>query len=225
MRQYWPKPADGLPPGQRLLAVMPRFTDDPLRPPPDTSSEPDLEISLEGKPLARVSGDTLERLGPRDVRADFHCVTTWSVRGLLWRGVPLREVLADAGITEAPAPYVAARAADGRRAAFVWEDLTAEDVLLATHLDGAPLDARHGAPLRLVTPSQYGYKNAKHLVGLDFRHHEPTANAKMHLRARVALEERHPRLPGRALRVPYRLTIPPTALLAERSLRRASAAG
>ena len=225
MRHYWPKRADGLPPGQRLLTTMPRFTDNPLRRPPDVPLQPELHISIGGDPVAHVSGDTLDRLGPRDVRADFHCVTTWSVRGLRWRGVPLRDVLAEVGITEAPAPYVVARAADGCRAVLVWEDLTADDVLLATHLDGAPLDGRHGAPLRLVTPGQYGYKNVKHLVGLDFRHDEPTSDAKMHLRARVAFEERHPRLPARALRLPYRLMIPPTAMLAERSLRRASDAG
>jgi DNA-binding transcriptional LysR family regulator len=56
--------------------------------------EPDLEVTVERDPLARASGDLLQRLGPREVEADFHCVTTWSVRGLVWRGVPLREVLA-----------------------------------------------------------------------------------------------------------------------------------
>lgn len=220
MTGYWPRRAPGLPPGQRLLTVMPRFSDDPLRPPPSVPGEPDLAISLEGTPLAHVSAELLERLGPRDVRADFHCVTTWSVKDLLWRGVPLRDVLAAVGISEAPAPYVVARGADRRWTALVWEDLTAPDVLLATHLDGAPLDARHGGPLRLVAPSQYGYKSGKHLVDLDFRHAEPRAGAKQHLRARVALEERHPTLPARAVRLPYRLMISPTARLAERSLRR-----
>ena len=223
MTRYWPRRSDGLPPGQRLLREMPRFSDDPFLPPPTGVPEPALEVSLERDPLARVSADLLESLRPRDVRADFHCVTTWSVTGLLWRGVPVREVLQAIGIDEAPAPYVVARGADRQWTAFLWEDLTADDVLLATHLDGRPLDARHGAPLRLVTPSQYGYKNVKHLVGLDFRYDEPRAGSKQHLRARVALEERHPRVPGRALRVPYRLLIAPTALLSERTLRRATA--
>lgn len=223
MTRYWPRRADGLPPGQRLLTVMPRFSDNPFLPPPSGPAEPALEITLERDALARVTGETLEGLGPRDVTADFHCVTTWSVTGLVWRGVPLREVLAAVGITEPPAPYVVARGADRCWTALVWEDLTAEDVLLATHLDGAPLDARHGAPLRLVCPSQYGYKNVKHLTSLDFRREQPRADGKQHLRARVALEERHPRLPAWAVRLPYRTLIGPTALLSERTLGRATA--
>ncbi len=221
MTRYWPRAVDGLPPGQGLLAEMPRFTDKPFLPPPATSTGPDLAITLGRQPLARVSGDLLESLGPRDVRADFHCVTTWSVKGLVWRGVPLRGVLAAVGITEMPAAYAVALGADRQWASFVWEDLSADDVLLATHLDGEPLDARHGGPLRLVTPSQYGYKNVKHLTTLNFQHHEPAVVPKQHLRARVALEERHTRLSARALRLPYRMLIGPTARLSERSLRRA----
>ena len=157
MTRYRPRRSAGLPPGQRLLADMPRFTDKPFLRPPTVGPEPDVAITLERQPLARLSAELLRQLGPRDVRADFHCVTTWSVRGLVWRGVPLREALAAVGITEPPAPYVAARGADRQWTAFLWEDLVAPDVLLATHLGGRPLDARHGAPLRLVSPSQYGY--------------------------------------------------------------------
>ncbi|MCY7401310.1 MAG: molybdopterin-dependent oxidoreductase [Nocardioides sp.] len=222
MTRYWPRRADGLPPGQGLLTEMPRFTDKPFLLPSIGSPEPDLQISLARQPLARVSGGLLERLEPRDVRADFHCVTTWSVTGLVWRGVPLRQVLEAVGIKEAPAAYVVARGADNQWASFLWEDLTADDVLLATHLDGRLLDVRHGAPLRLVTPSQYGYKNVKHLKMLNFQHHEPPVVAKQHLRARVAFEERHARMPGRALRLPYRMLIGPTARLSERTLRRAA---
>jgi len=222
MTRYWPRRAAGLPPGQRLLQQMPRFADNPFLPPPVDTLAPALAITLEGAPLARVSEELLLRLGPRDMRADFHCVTTWSVRGLVWRGVPLREGLAAVGITEAPAPYAVARGADRQWTTFLWDDLTAPDVLVATHLDGKPLDARHGAPLRLVSPSQYGYKNIKHLVEIDFRKAEPAMDPKQHLRARVALEERHSRLPARFLRFPYRLLIGPTARLSERTLRRSA---
>ncbi len=183
-------------------------------------TEPRLEIRNEGKGLAVVTAADLLALGPREYRADFHCVTTWSVTGLVWTGVPLRDVFASVGITAAPAPYLVARAGDRRKAGFMWGDAVADDVILATHLDGAPLDERHGAPLRLVSPSQYGYKSVKHLVALDFRAEEPVLMSKEHLRARVAFEERHPRLPSWLVKLPYRLMIPPTAYVAERALRR-----
>ena len=202
---------------------MPRFANDPVLPPPGGPAEPALQITLEGKAVARVTAELLEGLRPRDVTADFHCVTTWSVTGLVWRGVPLREVLAAVGITEPPAPYVVARGADRFWTTLVWEDATAEDVLLATHLDGAPLDARHGAPLRLVAPGHYGYKSVKHLAGLDFRREHQRAGAKQHPRARVALEERHSRLPAWTVRLPYRAIIGATARLSERTLARAAA--
>jgi len=220
MTSYWPRRADGLPTGQRLIKKMPRFADRPLLPPPEMPVEPRLEISNEGEPVAVVTGADLKALTIRDHRADFHCVTTWSVTGLIWTGVPLLEVFASVGITDAPAPYLVARGGDDHQVVFRWEDAIADDVVLATQLNGTPLDGRHGAPLRLVSPSQYGYKSVKHLVGIDFRAAEPRVGAKEHLRARVALEERHPRLPPWLVRLPYRLLIPPTAYAAERSLRR-----
>jgi DMSO/TMAO reductase YedYZ molybdopterin-dependent catalytic subunit len=203
---------------------MPRFTDLPHLPPPEMPAEPRLEITNEGEPVDVVTAADLQALGPLEHRSDFHCVTSWSVTGLVWTGVRLRDVLASVGITGAPAPYLVARGGDRRKAAFLWEDATAEDVLLATHLDGEPLDDRHGAPLRLVSPSQYGYKSVKHLVSIDFRSERPKTLSKEHLRARVALEERHPKLPSWSVRGPYRLLITPTAYVAERSLRRHRAA-
>lgn len=220
MRRYWPRRAGGLPPGQRLLDVMPRFGDMPHHAPPDMPVEPRLEIMVEGQPIAVVTGADLQALGPRDHVADFHCVTTWSATGLIWTGVALHEVLAAAGIGRAPALHVLARSGDRRRVAFLSEDLMAADVVLATHLNGRALTGRHGGPLRLVSPRQYGYKSLKHLVSIDFRAAQPSVMAKEHLRARVAEEERHPRLPSWLVRVPYRLMIPATAYVAERSLRR-----
>ena len=199
---------------------MPRFTDLPHIPPPEMPAEPRLEIKIEGEPIAVVNAADLEALNPRDHRAHFHCVTTWTVTGLLWTGVPLHEVLAAVGITAPPATFLVARTGDRRKAVFLWEDAVAPNVILATHRNGAVLDDRHGAPLRLVSPSQYGYKSVKHVVAIDFRADRPRLGSKEHLRARVALQERHPRLPSWLVKLPYRLLIPPTAYLAEWTLRR-----
>jgi DMSO/TMAO reductase YedYZ molybdopterin-dependent catalytic subunit len=37
------------------------------------------------------------------------------------------------------------------------------DVMLAYEMDGKPLAREHGAPVRLVIPDMYGYKNVKWL--------------------------------------------------------------
>jgi DMSO/TMAO reductase YedYZ molybdopterin-dependent catalytic subunit len=96
-------------------------------------------------------------------------------------------------------------------------------------------DVAHGAPLRLVSPGQYGYKNVKHLIGIDFqdalivnfRDRRPvstelasTLGPKEHRRGRVALEERHASLPNWAVRLAYRMMIIPTALAGDRGLRK-----
>jgi hypothetical protein len=60
-------------------------------------------------------------------------------------------------------------------------------------------------------------------MSLDFRREQPRAASKQHLRARVALEERHPSLPAWAVRLPYRTLIEPTARLSERTLGRSAA--
>jgi len=175
---------------------------------------------VDGELICTFSADDLGRLEQVSQVSDFHCVTTWTYRGAHWAGVRFSELAATVFDGATP-PFLAAHAADRMSAIYVADDLDNDNVLLATKLDGLPLDRRHGAPLRLVSPNQYGYKSIKHLVGLDFRHEEPssTVGPKEHLRARVAAEERHSSLPNWAVKAPYRLSIIPTAFAAERTLR------
>lgn len=219
--ELWPRRAPGLPPGQRRLSVFPRFSDQPLRRPPVTTGPVELRIGGPGLAEFTIGFDELSALGWNEQRSDFHCVTTWSHQGLRWGGVSMlavwRHLIEPRAGRHAAAPFVVAVGADKHQAVFHRDDLLGPDVLIARTLDGAPLDARHGAPLRLVSPAQYGYKSVKHLVALELHHAQPRLGAKEHLRARVAREERHSRLPGWLLRVPYRLLVPITALIAERS--------
>ncbi len=41
------------------------------------------------------------------------------------------------------------------------------NVMLAYEMDGVPLPREHGAPVRLVIPEMYGYKNVKWLKGIN----------------------------------------------------------
>jgi hypothetical protein len=114
---------------------------------------------------------------------------------------------------------------DRYRAAVTIEDAMADNVLLAEHLDGRPLDSDHGAPLRFVSPSQYGYVSIKHLCRIELHESEPKgigdASPAMrllaaHPRARVWQEERHRHIPAWALRRIYRATIPRVMALSAR---------
>ena len=52
---------------------------------------------------------------------------------------------------------------------FSIQDLLSTRVLMALDMAGKPLPDRHGAPLRLIDPSRYGYKSAKLITSIDFR--------------------------------------------------------
>lgn len=163
------------------------------------------------------------------VQADFHCVTTWSVRGLEWSGFRFRDFYEQLVVPEARpfdgAKLVVFRGHDGYCASLPLEDLLAADVLLADRLNGAPLGVDHGAPLRLVAPAHYGFKNAKHLAAIEFwcdgRHYRfprPYPQFMDHPRARVSHEERGRWIPAIVLRYAYRLLIPSTVRAFRRAL-------
>jgi DMSO/TMAO reductase YedYZ molybdopterin-dependent catalytic subunit len=93
------------------------------------------------------------------------CVEGWSAIGE-WAGVPLAAFLRIVQPT-ARARYVVFhcmdRSTDG---APYYESLDLvqaahPQTLLALELNGKPLDADHGAPVRLRIPTQLGYKSAK----------------------------------------------------------------
>ncbi|QYN40552.1 molybdopterin-dependent oxidoreductase [Pseudonocardia sp. DSM 110487] len=211
-----------LPPGQHRRRDFPRFGQPGLRP-PAVPDHPALAVTGAVEHELRVPLTELDRLVPRiDLVADLHCVTTWTATDLHWSGVSLRRFWEQVVVPRcrpAGAVAVIARGRDGVRAVLDLRDALADDVMLADRLDGAPLDNLHGAPLRLVSPRQYGYKNIKHLCGIEVCDTVPALgySGSEHLRARVAQEERHPRIAGRLLRLPYRATIPLIAWLNRRS--------
>ena len=46
--------------------------------------------------------------------------------------------------------------------------------MLAYEMDGKPLARAHGAPVRLVIPEMYGYKNVKWVERIDARRRRPS---------------------------------------------------
>lgn len=77
-----------------------------------------------------------------------------------WIGLPVREVLARAGV-HADADMVLSRSTDGFTASTPLEVLTDDrHALLAVAMNGEPLPVEHGFPVRLVVPGLYGYVSA-----------------------------------------------------------------
>ena len=77
-----------------------------------------------------------------------------------WLGVPLADVLAEAGVHEG-ADQLVSRSYDGwtcgTPTAVV---LDGRDALLAVGMNGEPLPVSHGFPVRMVVPGLYGYVSA-----------------------------------------------------------------
>jgi len=153
------------------------------------------------------------------IKSDFHCVTTWSYIGAEWSGVKLSDIfekyVVQNGTQAREIAGAVFYAQDGYKTSLVLEDLLGEQVMLADMLDGKPLSIEHGAPIRLVSPEQYGYKNLKHLSKIEFYANMPILKRGVkafldHPRARVSKEERGRWIPGWVLRYIYRLFIPGT---------------
>jgi DMSO/TMAO reductase YedYZ molybdopterin-dependent catalytic subunit len=229
VRDLWPHGgagAEGLPPGQGVIRTFPRFGTHFASPVPVVPPNPSIEVRGAVAAPFHLSLSDLRDLPQRTLDADFHCVAGWSVRGLRWEGVPFRTIWEQAILPHARAKgrisHLVFVGLDGYRSVLTIEDALADDVLIADRLDGAPLTGAHGAPARLVSPSQYGYMNTKHLGRIELHTRAPTparhssavralllAPVAPHPRARVDHEERHRHLPAWSLRFAYRRVVLP----------------
>jgi len=118
-------------------------------------------------PLALSYAEILA-LSTRTATLPITCVEGWSAQAT-WRGVPLRELLRQAGAQ--PGAEVVLSSLEQRgayRRSWVGHNHAADpDTLLATHLDGDPLDANHGFPLRLIAPNRPGVLQTKWVTMIE----------------------------------------------------------
>ena len=218
-----------LPPGQRRLDRFPRFGTHLGKPAPAVPADPVIEICGAVADDVDVPLATLASLPRRVLDADFHCVAGWSATGLQWEGVAFedfyRRLVVPALAPDTVVTHLEFRGLDGYASVVTLEDALADDVLIAEHLDGAPLNSDHGAPVRLVSPSQYGFVSTKHLCRVKVLTSEPTVGRvsrivnvllRDHPRARVWKEERNGSLPPWFVRPVYRAIKTPLLYLCAR---------
>jgi DMSO/TMAO reductase YedYZ molybdopterin-dependent catalytic subunit len=108
-----------------------------------------------------------QKLHRKKINADFHCVTSWSKFDNEWEGVPF-SVIAEKARPKPEARFVMVLSENNYTTNLPLEDLMADDVIFADRHAPEPLDATHGAPLRLVVPHLYAWKSAKWVRGLNF---------------------------------------------------------
>jgi DMSO/TMAO reductase YedYZ molybdopterin-dependent catalytic subunit len=134
--------------------------------------------------------DLLNRTGRRDLAATIECsgnsgdsrIMNGLVSNAVWTGVGLAAILKECGV-EPEAREVVFLGMDSEqekkweagnvaypsphgRSIFVQDAMLAEN-LLAFAMNGAPLSAEHGFPLRLILPGWYGMANVKWLTRIE----------------------------------------------------------
>ena len=130
--------------------------------------------SLELKGLVdrpmRLNYNEIKALPMKEQYGTLECISN-DVGGDLisnayWKGVPLKEMLAKAGV-KPTAKKVIFRAADGYSTAIPLAKAMHPDTLLAIEMNGVPLPDDHGFPVRLINPGHYGMKNPKWITEIE----------------------------------------------------------
>ena len=77
-----------------------------------------------------------------------------------WLGVPLADLLREAGVQDG-ATQIVGRSFDGWNSGFPTADaLDGREAIVAVGMNGEPLPVEHGFPARIVVPGLYGYVSA-----------------------------------------------------------------
>ena len=118
----------------------------------------------------------------RSTRPSFEDTTTRQIANVVWRGVDLRRLLAEARVARS-ATHLWAYGLDygdffGNEVTHYVKDLPLSridegDVLIAHSLNGAPLSPEHGFPARLVVPGFYGTNCVKWICRLELADARP----------------------------------------------------
>ena len=151
------------------------------------------QVSLTGhvaRPMT-LTLDDLRRRPSRTIRVTMECAGNgrarlqprpvsqpWLVEAVGtadWTGVPLRDLLVEAGADPAAVDVVFTGADHGvergveqdYQRALPIADTLREEVLVAYGMNGAPLPPQHGFPVRLVAPGWYGMAHVKWLCEIE----------------------------------------------------------
>ena len=183
-----------LPPGQVLTEKWPVLHYGAV---PHLSTEAwQLRIFGEVEEELRLSWKELNALPSAERTNDIHCVTRWSRFANRWTGIAIPELLERVQL-KPTARFVMLHAAGNWTTNLPLDDFDRPENLLATHHDGEPLTAEHGAPVRAVIPHLYFWKSAKWIRGIEFmRKNKPGFWERngYHMRGDPWREERYGRL-------------------------------
>ena len=155
-----------VPPGQYVTSDFPVLSAGPT---PQAALEAWSFVlrDVDERELASWNWKDLLSLPSTVMTVDIHCVTKWSKLDTRWKGVTIDDLL-EAADVDPPAAYVTAFSDGGYTTNLAVEDLLGGRGMIAYEYDGAPIEAEHGGPARLLVPHLYFWKSAKWVRGLQF---------------------------------------------------------
>jgi DMSO/TMAO reductase YedYZ molybdopterin-dependent catalytic subunit len=113
----------------------------------------------------------LKALPRTETSTEFRCIEGWS-EDMSFAGVKFSDLVAKYNLKTLL--YVGLESSDGEYYVSIdIESMMHEQTLLAYEMNGAPLKAQNGAPLRLVIPVKYGIKNLKRIGKIFFSNERP----------------------------------------------------
>lgn len=124
-------------------------------------------------PSVKLTVDDIKALPKYEEIIDFKCVEGWSTV-TRFAGARVSELTAKFAPGSEKAACVSMTTPDEEY--YVGLDMPSAlhpQTLLAWEMNGAPLEAGHGAPLRLVIPVKYGIKNIKRVGKISFTDARP----------------------------------------------------
>jgi hypothetical protein len=149
----------------------------------DTSPAP--EPQAPKMPGLLLTMDDIHALPHVEMVTEFKCVEGWS-EVVHWGGARMRDFLAafppatrsgrafDRNAPDDLPEYVGFDTPDGEYYVGIEREVALHpQTLLAYEINGAPLSADHGAPLRLVTPLKYGIKQLKQIGRITYTDTRP----------------------------------------------------
>lgn len=175
MSLFSPKPDDPLaknyfgkpkyPPGQYTTEKFPILTYGAV---PNISKE-EWRLRVFGLVEETIvfSWDEFMKLPQSKLKADFHCVTTWSRYDDEWEGVFFKDFLNSVKVNP-EARFVMQHAFGGYTTNLPLQWMIEEDAMFVHTVNGKPLEREHGGPMRIFTPRRYAWKGAKWISGIEF---------------------------------------------------------
>ncbi len=159
-----PENNDRVPPGQYLAKGFPVLTYGDT---PEINTE-EWQFRVWGLAQEKTfTWSDFMSLPQHDFIADFHCVTRWSKLDVSWRGIKVTDFMELVELDRA-CTHIMQHSYGGYTTNLSLEDFLKADNFFAHTLDGQPLPADHGGPMRLVVPHLYAWKSAKWIEGIEF---------------------------------------------------------